>query len=137
VIVERRTVSLWPLNASPLKGGSARPGEPAAEQQPAGEVNFAVDALDAITSSYRDGRAGIISGEPAPTEEPLSEQSALDPAPTHPPTVPVTLASVASAAEVSANPAPVEDREVAPFWSRLFRSRPSTRGRHSPSDRSE
>jgi hypothetical protein len=137
MIVERRTVSLWPLNASPLKGGSARPGETAAGQQPAEEANFAVDALDAITSSYRDGRAGIISGEPAPAEEPRSEQPAVDPALTHPPTVPVTLASVATAAAAPPDPAPAEDREVAPFWSRLFRGRPSTRGRHAPSDRSE
>lgn len=108
VAVERRTVSLWAADASPLRSGPPHP-----RQDPASE------ALAAITSRYRRGRAGIIAGDAPPT---------------HSPTVPLTLLPKRMPAEVVPG-APAADQadEAATFWSRLVRSRrPAPRGRHSP-----
>ena len=134
VAVEHRTVSLWPLNAPPVHGGPRRPGR-AAVVQPAAETEApATGALAAITANYRQGRAGIISGDSSPSAGQLGEESPADPAlPTHLPTVPLTFLSDHKPAEVPPSFPVRQDREVAAFWSRLARTRrPAPRGRHSP-----
>jgi hypothetical protein len=107
VAVERRTVSLWVVDESPLRSGPRRPVKaPAA------------DALAAITSSYRRGRAGIIAG--------ASSQEEASP-PTHFPTVPVPFVPRPTVF-LPAVPGD-RSRETTTFWSRLVRTR---RGRHAP-----
>ena len=124
VAVEHRTVSLWPLNASPVPSGPRRLRKAAVVQPAAETANPSTEALAAITSSYRRGRAGIISGD--------SSSSANLAAPTHFPTVPLTLLSDHKPAEVPQGLPVRQDREVATFWSRLARTRrPAPRGRHS------
>jgi hypothetical protein len=133
VTVERRTVSLWPLNASPVTSGPRRPRK-AAVVQPTAETKDPAEALAAITSSYRDGRAGIISGGASPAAGHLGEASPADPAPpTHFPTVPLDFLSHPTPAAVPLGAPAVEDREATTLWSRLVRTRRSApRGRHSP-----
>jgi hypothetical protein len=132
VAVEHRTVSLWPLNASPVPSGPRRRPLKAAVVQPAAEAeNPSTEALAAITSSYRRGRAGIISGDSSAGQ--FGAESPADPAlPTHFPTVPLTLLSDHKPAEVPQGLPVRQDREVATFWSRLARTRrPAPRGRHA------
>jgi hypothetical protein len=133
VAVERRTVSLWPSNASPVSSGPQRPRKAAVVQRTDETEDPATRALAAITSSYRHIRAGIISGHSSPTAGHLGGKSPADLAlPTHAPTVPLTLLSH-EPAEVPQPLPPGQGREVATFWSRLVRTRrPTPRGRHSP-----
>ena len=105
VAVEHATVSLWPVHASPLRGGD----------------------LAAITARYRHGRAGIISGDTPPP-------AAGEPAPSAHPTVPVALFSSADRPDVPPQPVGEQGDEVPGFWSRLARRRSTPRGRHSPKD---
>ena len=134
VAAEHRTVSLWPLNASPVSSGPRRPRKAAVVQAAAQTEVPATGALAAITASYRHGRAGIISGDSSPSAGQLGEESAADaPLPTHFPTVPLTFLSDHKPAEVTHDLPVRQDREVATFWSRLARTRrPAPRGRHSP-----
>jgi hypothetical protein len=134
VAVERRTVSLWPVNASPVTSGP-RPPRKAAVVRPTAETEDpATEALAAITSSYRHGRAGIISGDSPPSAGQLGEEpSAGLIVPTHSPTVPLGFLSDLKSAEVPQGPPADQGREAATFWSRLARTRrPAPRGRHSP-----
>jgi hypothetical protein len=109
VAVEHRTVSLWPTNGSPVRSTPPLPRQ-----------DRATDALAAITSRYRRGRAGIIAGDAAPVSSP----------PVSSPTVPV--AYVPPRAPTAATPADQDD-DAPTFWSRHVRSRrPTPRGRHSP-----
>jgi hypothetical protein len=116
VAVEHRTVSLWPVNASPVDSG---------RRQPTG-------ALAAIMAGYRHDRAGIISGDPSTATGQLGEESPAAPALlTHPPTVPLVLRSDPAPAEVPAG-LPDQGREATTLWARLVRTgRPAPRGRHS------
>jgi hypothetical protein len=112
VALERRTVSLWAVDESPLRTGPRR-----------GAHDPSVAALAAITSSYRNGRAGIIAGDAvdaARSAGPISE-----PSPTHLPTVPVPFVPKPVLPALRAD----EGLETRTFWSRLGRSR---RGRHAP-----
>jgi hypothetical protein len=120
VAVQRQTVSLWPLNASPVNR-LPRPPRRAAQDP-------ATAALAAITSSYRHGRAGIIAGD-SPAGQ-LGEQSRADLAvASHLPTVPVAFLTNPEPAEAPA----AESTEATTLWSRLVRTRrPAPRGRHSP-----
>jgi hypothetical protein len=129
VAVEHRTVSLWPLNASPLGSRSGRPYQAAVVQQTAQPPDPATEALAAITSSYRHGRAGIISGAASSSAGQLGESSPSDNGrPTHSPTVPLTFLPRPRPAE-----APGPPPENTTFWSRLVGTRgPARRGRHSP-----
>ena len=132
VAVDRRTVSLWPSNASPVSTG-LRPREAALVGQNTETEGAATEALAAITSSYRHGRAGIISGDSSSSAAELGEGSPADLAlPTHPPTVPLTFWSGHTRPAVPQGVPAGPDREVATFWSRLLRPRrPASRGRHS------
>jgi hypothetical protein len=134
VAVERRTVSLWPLNASPVPSGPRRPGKAAGVHHPAETEDLATEALAAITSSYRHGRAGIISGDSAPAPGQLGEEPSAGLAmTTHSPTVPLAFLSAPKPAEVPQGRPVDQDRDAATFWSRLVRTRrPAARGRHSP-----
>jgi hypothetical protein len=116
VAVERRTVSLWVVDASPVRSGPRNPGK-----DPAGE------ALAAITSSYRNGRDGIIAGDSPPPAGLLGEAPPADAPPPHFPTVP--LAFLPKPADVLPVLRVDQGREVATFWSRLVRTRG---GRHAP-----
>ena len=132
VAAEQRTVSLWPLNASPVSSGPRRPRKAAVVQYAEETEVPATRALAAITSSYRRGRAGIISGD-APAGQVGAEPPADPALPTHFPTVPLTFLSDHKPAEVTHDLPVRQDREVATFWSRLARTRrPAPRGRHSP-----
>jgi len=132
--VERRTVSLWLVDESPVTSGPRRPSKPAAVQPTADTKDPAREALAAITSSYRDGRAGIISGDGSPSTGRPGEDPSADPAPpTHFPTVPLDFLSSPKPAAVPAVPPAVEDPEATTLWSRIVRTRrPAPRGRHSP-----
>jgi hypothetical protein len=134
VAVERHTVSLWPLNASPVSSGPRRPRKAPVAQHTAETEDPATEALAAITSSYRHGRAGIISGDTPPSARQLGEEPPADLAlHTHPPTVPLAFLSDPKPAEVPQGPPAAQGREGATFWSRLVRTRrPAPRGRHSP-----
>jgi hypothetical protein len=134
VAVDRRTVNLWPLNASPVSSGPRRPRQPAVAPHPAETEDLATEALAAITSSYRHGRAGIISGNASTSARQHGEEPPAGPAlPTHLPTVPLAFLSDLKPAEVPPGPPADQDREAATFWSRLVRTRrPAPRGRHSP-----
>jgi hypothetical protein len=115
--VERRTVSLWAVDESPLRSGPRRPAK-----APAG------DALAAITSSYRHGRDGIIAGDSPRPARPLHQAPPADASPpTFFPTVPVAF--LPKPAEVPGALSVDGGREVPTFWSRLVRTR---RGRHAP-----
>jgi hypothetical protein len=117
VAVERRTVSLWAVDESPVRRDPRR-----SAKDPAG------DALAAITSSYRHGRDGIIAGDSPPPARPLDQASPADASPpTFFPTVPVAF--LPKPAEVPGALAVDGGREVPTFWSRLVRTR---RGRHAP-----
>jgi hypothetical protein len=131
VAVERRTVRLWPLNASPVSSG---PRTAAVAEHPTDAEDQATEALAAITSNYRHGRAGIIFGDSSPSAGQLGEESpaALTPH-THFPTVPLTFLSDRAPAEVPRGLPAGQGGEIATFWSRLVRTRRSApRGRHSP-----
>ena len=105
VAVERRTVSLWPTNASPLSRAPGAPRTPTVVQPTAGTDDPATGALAAITSSYRQGRAGIISGDSSPSAGQLAEASPAAPAPpVHFPTVPLGFLSTPEPAEVPRRP---------------------------------
>jgi hypothetical protein len=134
VAVERRTVSLWPVDGSPVGSRSPRPDGAAPAQHTAETEDPATEALAAITSSYRHGRAGIISGETSPSPGQRAAESPTAPAlPVHLPTVPLAFLPDRTPAEVAPSVPADEDREVATFWSRLGRTRrPAPRGRHSP-----
>jgi hypothetical protein len=134
VAVEHRTVSLWPLNASPVSSGPRPPRKAPGVQNPADDVNPEAQALAAITTSYRHGRAEIISGESSPSPGQPSEKSPAGlAASTHFPTVPLAFLSDRKPAEVPQNLPGDQGGEVATFWSRLVRTgRPAPRGRHSP-----
>ena len=116
--VEHRTVSLWPSAASPLANRPQRlrgeqPAAPAADAD-----DPAAEALAAITSRYRDGRAGIISGEPLLSAGPPSEEAPADPPPpVHLPTVPVAFLPQPTEAAPAPQVLPADQaREVAGFW---------------------
>jgi hypothetical protein len=130
VAVEHHTVSLWPLNGSPLRSGP----QTAAVVRRTGEAeNPATEALAAITFRYRHGRAGIISGD-SPTPGQIGEEWPAD-LPTHSPTVPITLLSGHTPPEIPQGIPAGQGREVATFWSRLVRTRrPAPRGRHAPKE---
>lgn len=82
------------------------------------------EALAAITSSYRRGRAGIISGEASPSGPTL---------PTHLPTVPLPFLSHPAPTEVPQSLPADQAGEVPGFWARLVRTRrAASRGRHAP-----
>lgn len=123
VAVERRTVSLWPVNASPLRSAPAQP-----------RTDLAAEALAAITSRYRQGRAGIISGRIAPSTVAPGDQAPADLAgPTAFPTVPLGFLSKPEPTAASSELPDEQGAEAATLWSRLVRTRrPAPRGRHSP-----
>jgi hypothetical protein len=132
--VEHRTVSLWPLNASPVGSTPRRPRKAAVDQHTAGAEDRAAEALAAITSSYRHGRAGIISGDSSAPAGQLGERSPADLGrPPHAPTVPLPFLSDLRPAEVPQSRSPDPGSEDTTFWSRLVRTRrPAPRGRHFP-----
>ena len=124
VAVERRTVRLWPVDASPLSSLPARPRK-----------DPATEALAAITSRYRRGREGIIAGDSSPSTGQLGETApAHDAPPTHFATVPLAFLPKRMPTEVVPEGLQEVQADEAPtFWSRLVRSRrPAPRGRHSP-----
>jgi hypothetical protein len=135
VAAERRTVSLWPSNASPVSGGPQRPRQ-AAVVQHTGETEEPVTqalALAAITSSYRLGRAGIISGDPSPSSGQVGEVSSADlAAATRSPRFRLRHLNDHEPAEGGQAPPASEGHEATTFWSRLLRTRrPAPRGRHA------
>jgi len=127
--VEHRTVNLWPLNASTVRGGARRPRKAAVVPDSTETV-----ALAAITSHYRAGRADIISGDSSASAPALAEQSSADHGLLiHPPTVPLAFLSDQQRAEILQGLPAGQGREVATFWSRIARTlRPAPPGRHSP-----
>jgi len=133
--VEHCTVSLWPLNASPVSGVPLRPRKSAGVQHTPDDENPATRALAAITTGYRHGRADIISGGSSPSTGQGSEELPTDLAPAgHYPTVPVAFLSAQKPAEAPQNlPGDPAGKEATTLWSRLVRTgRPAPRGRHSP-----
>jgi hypothetical protein len=134
VAVQRSTVSLWPMNSPPVSS-APRPPRPAAPVPRTAETEKPVtEVLAAITSRYRDGRAGIISGVPSPAAEQLGEEPPADLAPsTHFPTVPLAFLSSSPPAAIPEVLPAADVPEVSSLWSRLVRAGRSTpRGRHSP-----
>ena len=140
VSVERRTVSLWPVNASPVRSAPQQPRTAPVVRRTAQREDRATQALAAITSSYRNGRAGIIASDPSPAAQQIGAEPPADPAvPTHFPTVPVAFLTKTEPAEVPHEPSAdqvseaAEVSEATTLWSRLVRTRrPAPRGRHRP-----
>jgi hypothetical protein len=89
--VEQRTVNLWPLTASPVSRASRRPRKTAAVEHTATTESRATEALAAITCSYRQVRADIISFDSFPSAQQRGEESPSElVVPAHPPTVPLS-----------------------------------------------
>ena len=140
VSVERRTVSLWPVNASPVRSAPQQPRTAPVVRRTAQREDRATQALAAITSSYRNGRAGIIASDPSPAAQQIGAEPPADPAvPTHFPTVPVAFPTKTEPAGVPHEPSAdqageaAEATEATTLWSRLVRTRrPAPRGRHRP-----
>ena len=143
VSVERRTVSLWPVNASPVRSAPQQPRTAPVVRRTAQREDPATQALAAITSSYRNGRAGIIASDPSPAAQQIGAEPPADPAvPTHFPTVPVAFLTKPEPAAVPPEPSAdqvseaaeaTEFTEATTLWSRLVRTRrPAPRGRHRP-----
>ena len=132
VSVERRTVSLWPMNASPVSSGPQQPRTTPVVGRSAPREDSATDALAAITSSYRNGRAGIIASDPSPSAGQVGAEPPADHAvPTHFPTIPVAFLSNPKPVEVPQELPADQVGEATTLWSRLVRSRrPAPRGRH-------
>jgi hypothetical protein len=132
VAVEHRTVDLWPSNASPVSSRPRRPHKAAVVTHSVDNENPATEALAAITTSYRHGRADIISGDSSPSAGRLSRESPADlPPATYSPTVPLAFLSDHKPAEVPQDLPGGQGREAATFWSRLVRRRrPEPGGRH-------
>jgi hypothetical protein len=140
VSVERRTVSLWPVNASPVRSAPQHPRTAPLVRRTAQREDPATQALAAITSSYRNGRAGIIASDPSPAAQQIGAEPPADPpVPTHFPTVPVAFLTKPEPAEIPPEPPAdqageaAEATEATTLWSRLVRTRrPAPRGRHRP-----
>jgi hypothetical protein len=131
--LDHRTVSLWPVAASPKSSGSGQAGDAKVAEATAKTGDPATEALAAITSSYQHGREGIISGQSPPSVGQHGENPQPDLALAHPPTVPLTLVSNPKPAEPAQAPPTGQPRALANFWSRLVWTRRSApRGRHSP-----
>jgi hypothetical protein len=129
VAVERRTVSLWPLNAPPVNEG---PRQTAVVRNTVATDDPGTEVLAAITSNYRRGRAGIISGDSARSAGQSGAEPPSGPAePTHLPTVPPSFVSGPRPAELLPSPPADQPADTATFWSRLVGKRPSARGRHA------
>ena len=107
-------------------------GDPAALEQ-AESTDAASDALAAIASTYEDARAGIISGEPAPSAGPPVEVAGPGPTPPgHAPTVRVARPAGPPRARPPETPRADDRSDTAGFWSRLLRrGGPPRAGRHS------
>jgi hypothetical protein len=132
VAVERRTVALWPVNASPVSSGPQRPRKLAVVPPPGRTDVPAAGPLAAITSSYRDGRAGIISGDSSPSAGQLAEESPADLARATHATVPLGFLAKPKPPEAPQDLAADQGGEATTLWSRLVRARrPAPRGRHA------